>query len=528
MSSASLLKSGWILETPLENFRSGDRVEVSCRKCGRNVFDYANLIKHRKCVCEKLSEAREELERALKIAASRGGRLLAETYPGSKKKVYWECEKGHLFSAIWQSVVRGGTWCGFCSGRYAVTGTNDLATKFPITAAEFLEEKNLPLCKEELLPFSSKKVWWICPKGHEYDAKIYYRTKDGHGCPYCSNHRVFPGFNDLQTKEPRVADEWHPTKNGALTPTQVTRTANKTVYWLCTKGHETRSWISSRVYNGGLCSKCVGRTVEPGETDLGTLLPDVAREWHPTRNGGLSPSDVTVSSNKSVWWLCTRGHEWENSVNARKIGGCPFCANKLVRPGFNDFATVHPDLLEEWSFEKNKLDPTQIITGGNHRVFWKCLEGHEDYAVGTYSRAVAQQGCPSCSPPGFKPTLPAATYFFENTGLHARKIGITNIHKTEIRIRAFENAGWKLVQRWDHQAGYVARALEHNLLRSWIQGVLEMAPVLERQDLKLGGYSETFGLDGPSNAEIVAKGDLLFKRLSSAYEKDADLFALDN
>jgi len=528
MSSASLLKAGWVLVTPLEDFRSADRVNVSCVNCGHEVVDYAHLIKKRKCVCEKLAEEKNQLEKGIQIAAARGGRLLSEEYPGYKKKVCWECEKGHLFLATWGSVVSQGTWCGFCSGRYAVTGTNDLSTKFPITASEFLEEKNLPLCKEELLPFSPKKVWWVCSRGHEYDAAVYYRTKDGHGCPYCSNHRVLPGFNDLQTREPHVAEQWHPSKNGALTPTQVTRTANKTVHWLCAKGHETKSWISSRVTNGGLCSKCVGRTVEPGETDLATLLPDLASEWHPTRNGGLSPADVTVASNKSVWWLCTRGHEWENSVNQRKGRGCPFCANKLVWPGFNDFATVHPDLLEEWCFEKNKLDPTQIITGANEKVFWKCFEGHEDYVLGTYARAVAQQGCPSCSPPGFKPSLPAATYFFENTSLQARKIGITNIHKTDYRIRAFERAGWQLVQRWDHQAGYVARALEHNLLKSWIQGVLEMDPVLESEDLRLGGYSETFGLYGPSNNEIVSKGNSLFRHLSVAYERDPDLFALEH
>ena len=64
---------------------------------------------------------------------------------------------------------------------------------------------------------SNRKAWWICEKGHSFQAVIASRAK-GTGCPYCTNRKVLAGFNDLATVEPRIAAEWHPTLNGALTP----------------------------------------------------------------------------------------------------------------------------------------------------------------------------------------------------------------------------------------------------------------------------------------------------------------------
>ncbi len=73
-------------------------------------------------------------------------------------------------------------------------------------------------------------------KGHSYPAVIAHRVRSGSGCPYCSNHKVLPGFNDLATIDPVVASQWHPTGNGSLTPQQVTPGSRRKVWWLCDKG----------------------------------------------------------------------------------------------------------------------------------------------------------------------------------------------------------------------------------------------------------------------------------------------------
>lgn len=54
--------------------------------------------------------------------------------------------------------------------------------------------------------------------------------------------------------------------------------------------------------------------------------PGLSEEWHPTRNGSLNTQDVTPYSNKKVWWICQKGHEWQARIEDRTRGtGCPFC-----------------------------------------------------------------------------------------------------------------------------------------------------------------------------------------------------------
>ena len=76
------------------------------------------------------------------------------------------------------------------------------------------------LTPKDVTAGSNKKVWWRCSKGHEWEAPIYRRNQ-GHGCPYCSGKKV-NDENCLKTLNPALAREWHPTKNGSLTPKDVT------------------------------------------------------------------------------------------------------------------------------------------------------------------------------------------------------------------------------------------------------------------------------------------------------------------
>ena len=62
---------------------------------------------------------------------------------------------------------------------------------------------------------------------------------------------------------------------------------------------------------------------------LQALNPKLAAEWHPTKNGLLSPEHVSISSNKRVWWKCAKGHEWQAVINGRRGDvGCPYCARR--------------------------------------------------------------------------------------------------------------------------------------------------------------------------------------------------------
>ena len=256
----------------------------------------------------------------------------------SGRVAWWKCLNGHK----WESRIADrnkGKGCPYCSGRYAISGVNDLATINPTIAEEWNYKMNDRLTPENVLPNSHKKVWWICEKGHEYQAFISDRNK-GSGCPYCSGRLAIKGENDLLTINPSLASEWNHERNGNFTPKNILPNSNKKVWWRCKNGHEWQAVVSSRNKGAG-CPYCAGQLPIAGYNDLQTSNPFISKEWNYAKNNGLTPADVMPNSNISVWWICKKGHEWQATIYHRNNGqGCPAC-NSESHTSFPEYAIVY-------------------------------------------------------------------------------------------------------------------------------------------------------------------------------------------
>jgi len=131
--------------------------------------------------------------------------------------------------------------------------------------------------------------------------------------------------SSLAETNPELAKEWHPTKNDKLTPNDVAPKSNKKIWWKCIKGHEWQAKICNRSLGRG-CPVCANKTVAEGANDLGTTHPQLTKEWHPIKNGNLTPKNVTYGSGRKVWWLCPIGHEYQATILHRSSGtNCPVC-----------------------------------------------------------------------------------------------------------------------------------------------------------------------------------------------------------
>lgn len=260
--------------------------------------------------------------------------------------------------------------------------------------------KNFDLTPQMVTAGNSRKVWWRCEKGHSWQATIASRTS-GCGCPVCANRKILPGFNDFATTHPALAAEWHPTKNGDLTPQKISYGYDKKVWWRCTNGHEWQAAPKTRVRMGAGCPICANDVAQAGYNDLTTLFPAVAAEWHPTKNGNLTPSQVVPGSHQTVWWRCSLGHEWRAEIVDRTRGtnGCPYCGNKKVLAGFNDLASIEPEIAAEWHPTLNgALTPEMVTAGSNRKVWWICPEGHVwRTAISNRTNAKKRTGCPVCA-----------------------------------------------------------------------------------------------------------------------------------
>lgn len=257
-----------------------------------------------------------------------------EVTVGSHHKAWWVCEQGHEWRAEVKSRTLGGTGCPVCTGRLLRRGVNDLAATHPDLAAQWHPAKNGTLTPQEVMAGSTRKVWWQCGSGHTWQARISSRACGGAGCPVCAGKLVVAGENDLESRFPAIAAQWHPEKNGSLTPSDVSPYSNRRVWWRDELGHAWQAAVSARTQHGSGCPYCTGKTVLPGFNDLATLVPGVAAQWHPTLNGALTPEQVTAGSRRMAWWQCPSGHIWRAVIYSRagpQKCGCPVCAGK-VRP----------------------------------------------------------------------------------------------------------------------------------------------------------------------------------------------------
>ncbi len=132
---------------------------------------------------------------------------------------------------------------------------------------------------------------------------------------------------NLAAINPKLAREWHPTRNGNLNPRNVTPGSGKKIWWICSKGHEWQALVYSRNRGSG-CPVCN----QPSVSDNNEMLianTDLIKQWHLTKNSGLNLRNLPPGFKKKVWWICEDGHEWEDTVKARMKGrGCPHCRKR--------------------------------------------------------------------------------------------------------------------------------------------------------------------------------------------------------
>lgn len=429
------------------------------------------------------------------------GLLPSQVFAKSGKRFWWLCAQGHSFqdSGVHRADGRG---CSVCSGHKVITGINDLQTTNPAIAKEWNHQRNGNLNPSEILAGTHVNLWWICAQGHEWQSTGTNR-KRGNNCPVCAGQSARAGLNDMATTHPELAKEFDTQKNTGVSPTDLIAGTNKKLWWKCASGHSWKVSGNSRTtFNSG-CPVCSGRVVLAGFNDLETTHRELALEWHPTLNAGLTPSQVSMATHKKVWWLCKSGHSTNVAIYSRAIGGgCPVCGNKQVLVGFNDLESTHPDLTLEWHPTKNDgLLPRSFTFGSDKKVWWQCIESHEWKA--TISSRTQGRGCSSCAKYGYKIQMPAMLYFIENPSLRARKVGITNIGTT--RVEGFVKQGWEILHLVESQEGGLIRQLETSLF-DWIRGDLELPSFLGSKEMgRQGGWSETFSSEGPSNEQIVKK-----------------------
>jgi very-short-patch-repair endonuclease len=344
--------------------------------------------------------------------------------PGSDKKVWWlctetNCTEGcpHEFQSQINNRAGRGDGCSVCKkNSYNICIHNSVVYTHPEILKEWHPTKNIDITPDKISYASEKKIWWLCKKTcaegcpHEWLAPFCDRTR-GQGCPYCSSPNKKHCFHmSISYTHPEIVKEWHPTKNGILKPEEFTQGSGKKVWWICHKTckedckHEWESNITNRIRLNSGCPFCAGQKNCIHDSIVYTH-PELVKQWHPTKNGDLKPSEFKSGSDcTKIWWLCDKRcpqgcpHEWKAVVYSRTSlnCGCPHCCNIGQLCEHVSIVYTHPEILKEWHPSKNgNLKPVDFTKSSPEKPWWICKNGHE-FQTKISARCYRGQGCAIC------------------------------------------------------------------------------------------------------------------------------------
>lgn len=267
---------------------------------------------------------------------SKNGKLIPDDFiPGASDRVWWLCP---ICGNEWESSIVNrtkGHGCDVCAtGRRKNTKRETLIRKRGSIKKELCwldwDYETNEHGPEYYTSGSGEVVGWtrhVC--GHRWKTAICSRTRDNKdGCPLCSGKVIVSGKNDLATKRPDLLKEWDYRENVDIDPTMVGIGSHRYAKWICNKcGYKWEVQIYNRT-NGRGCPCCNNKAVVPGINDLTSTEPEIAKEWHPLKNGDLKPTEVTRGQAIKVWWLCSKcKNEWQDTINHRCSSkrGCSVC-----------------------------------------------------------------------------------------------------------------------------------------------------------------------------------------------------------
>lgn len=192
----------------------------------------------------------------------------------------------------------------------------DTVAEDPILASFWDSTKNPePASKASI---NHRPAYWLCPNGHSF-TRTPRQLQRNQSCPLCNKDT--PTRTSLLKLKPGLAPWWDSEKNAGLKLEDIDAAYAMPLWWRCEHGHSF-SLPGVDMLKDDACPTC-----RLAKTSLAAVAPNIAAEWHPTKNAG-APTDIDADHVMNAWWLCPNGHEYQATVRARVVGnrrGCPQC-----------------------------------------------------------------------------------------------------------------------------------------------------------------------------------------------------------
>jgi len=373
------------------------QLQLEC-KCGKpfekSFIDFSKKASRRMCKdCMKELNLTgknrtlkyEDVKHFIEVESNSGCKLKSKEYIGNSEKLIVECACGRPFYPSYSSFKSNNQrQCPICGMAQRTSSLKHTYEEIKL----LVESKELELISKEYLR-NCDKLTVKDKEGYYYYVslcsiqKSAFTIKVHQSNPYSlQNIKLWCKLNN---------------KPFELIDNQIYIKGTINLKWKCLKDGEIfeLAWnkISDKNQGCPYCSKlkvCLSNC-------LATLNPKLASEWHPTKNGDLTPFDVTdINSTDQIWWQCDKGHEWQIDVGQRTYfnSACPYCTHKLASEDYN-LLICNPEICKEWNYKKNPKNPEEYTPGSGQYAWWICKDcGHEWYT--RINHRNNDCGCPEC------------------------------------------------------------------------------------------------------------------------------------
>lgn len=314
-----------------------------------------------------------------------------EVSPHSHKKAWWKCENGHSWQAEIAKITSG-QQCPFCANKRVHEGFNDLYTSFPELVKEWDYIKN-HISPKEVTVKSHKKVWWLCERGHSWQAAFYSRTA-GRGCPYCRayNHSSFPEkaiyYYVCLYFPDSIPNYKHPLLYGTeldiFIPSLKIAIEYDGAFWHSNAQHDLEKTESCR--KNGILLIRIREEGCPSLDDNGAVVISVQKNHYLELEQAVSRVFNEIEKHTGI-------HVRFDICLERDYDKILALITHMQR---QNSVLNQAKFANEWNYIRNSgVSPDSIAANSNHLIWWTCEKGH-DYQMSP-SQRMTGANCPICA-----------------------------------------------------------------------------------------------------------------------------------
>lgn len=146
---------------------------------------------------------------------------------------------------------------------------------------------------------------------------------------------------------------------------------------------------------------------ELAQNSLASRYPSIAAEWHPEKNGAITPKMVSYGTPDKYWWKClVCQREWSAAVVDRTTGGkgCSKCAKSQASKSLKKKHEVFVEKLKE---KNPNLEPIEEYQNTHTNILMRCKICSYEWPAAP-ANLLRGRNCPKCSREQSKGKISAA------------------------------------------------------------------------------------------------------------------------